>query len=167
MSAMPLRTDSYYRQLVDDHLKRAGVEEPPITLEEVAGQLGVPLVHVTFPPWFTGAVVRVSGLPVIMLNSAAPPEKSRSGLGHMLGHILVETVSPEEAYPRDADREHRIADMMGSEFVMPTYLVHEQARKWFNDYRYLAGLFGVSEQVMLEKMHTMGLIRTRGMTWDY
>jgi Zn-dependent peptidase ImmA (M78 family) len=164
---MPLRTDSYYRQLVNDHLKQAGIDEPPISLEEVAGRLGVPIVPVPFPMWFTGAIVNEPTGNVIMVNASSPAEKRRNALGHMLAHILLDADSPGEAYPRGAEREHRIADMMASEFVTPTYLVHEQARKWFNDYRYLAGLFGVTEAEMLDRMHTMGLIRTRGMIWDY
>jgi hypothetical protein len=47
-------------------------------------------------------------------------------------------------------------------------MVIEQARLWFNDYRYLARLFGVSEDVMLERMREMGLIRgPEGDVWVY
>ena len=46
-------------------------------------------------------------------------------------------------------------------------MVVEQARKWFNDYRYLARLFGVSESDMMEKMRDLGLIKSRGVVWDY
>jgi Zn-dependent peptidase ImmA (M78 family) len=164
---MPLRTDSYYRQLVDDLLKGSGVDEPPTSMEEIARRMGVPIQPVDLPNWFTGALIIEPEGPMILLNTAISPKKSRDALGHMLGHVLVGTVNPAEAYPRAEEREHRIADMMSSEFVMPTYLVHEQARKWFNDYLYLAGLFGVSEGEMLEKMRSMGLIRTRGMVWDF
>jgi Zn-dependent peptidase ImmA (M78 family) len=106
-------------------------------------------------------------MPVILLNSVSSPEGRRAALGHELGHILVRMDDPATPYPREDDPDHRIADMMAEELVMPTYLVHEQARKWFNDYRYLARLFGVSETDMLEKMRDMGLIKTRGMIWDY
>jgi hypothetical protein len=46
-------------------------------------------------------------------------------------------------------------------------MVKEQARKWFNDYRYLARLFGVTEGEMLSKMRMLGLIKSHGIMWDY
>ncbi|MDO8964944.1 MAG: ImmA/IrrE family metallo-endopeptidase [Coriobacteriia bacterium] len=164
---MPLRTDSYYRQLVNDHLKQADIGEPPISLDDVAARIGVPVIRVSFPAWFTGAIVMDEGMPVIMLNEASSPEGRRAALGHLLSHILVRIDDPSTPYPRNDQPDHRLADLMSEEFIMPAYLVHEQARKWFNDYRYLARLFGVSETDMLEKMRDMGLIKSRGMIWDY
>lgn len=164
---MPLRSDSYYRQLVNDQLKKTGFAEPPVSLDDVAKHLGVPLLAVSFPPWFTGAIVVEDGMPLILLNTSSSAEGRRDALGHMLAHILVRLDDPESPYPRGAETQHRVADLMSEEFVMPTYLVHDQARKWFNDYRYLARLFGVPETDMLEKMREMGLIKSRGMIWDY
>lgn len=164
---MPLRTDSYYRQLVNDHLKKSGADDPPVSTGDVANRLGVPLLTVIFSPWFTGAIVIEDGMPVILLNTASSAEGRRDALGHMLSHILVRIDDPDTPYPRDEHPDHRVADLMAKEFIMPTYLVHDQARKWFNDYRYLARLFGVSETDMLEKMREMGLIKSRGMIWEY
>jgi Zn-dependent peptidase ImmA (M78 family) len=164
---VPLRTDSYYRQLVNDHLKQSGVTEPPVSLDEVAARLGAPLLSVSFPAWFSGAIVVEDGMPVILLNTASSPEGRRAALGHLLSHLLMRIDDSGASYPRGDEPDHRVADLMSEEFVMPTYLVHEQARKWFNDYRYLARLFGVSETEMLEKMREMGLIKSRGMIWDY
>lgn len=163
---MPLRTDSYYRQLVNDHLKRAAIDEPPVSLADVASRIGVPILQVGFPAWFTGAILQEGGMPVILLNSASSPEGRRVALGHLLGHVLVRIDDPTTPYPR-SDPDHHAADIMAEEFIMPSYLVHDQARKWFNDYRYLARLFGVSETDMLEKMRELGLIKSRGMIWDY
>jgi hypothetical protein len=50
---------------------------------------------------------------------------------------------------------------------MPDYMVREQALKWFNDYRYLARLFGVSEHAMTKRMRDMGLLKAHGLAWDY
>lgn len=164
---MPLRSDSYYRQLVNDQLKQMGVAEPPVSLDDVAARLGVPLFPVSFPAWFTGAIVVEDGMPLILLNTSATADTRRDALGHLLGHIIARLDDPATPYPRDAETDHRAADVMSEEFAMPTYLVHDQARKWFNDYRYLARLFGVPETDMLEKMREMGLIKSRGMIWDY
>lgn len=164
---MPLRTDSYYRQLVNDQLKKSGVDDPPVSLDDFADRFGVPLLAVSFPSWFTGAIVIEDGMPVILLNTASSGEGRRDALGHMLAHILMRIDDPDTPYPRGENPDHRVAELMSDEFVMPTYLVSDQARKWFNDYRYLARLFGVSETDMLEKMRDMGLIKSRGMIWDY
>jgi Zn-dependent peptidase ImmA (M78 family) len=164
---MALRTDSYYRQLVNDYLKQAGFVEPPVSLEAVAERLGVRIEAAPYPTWFTAAMVLDDDGLVIALNSARTDDTRRAALGHLLAHVLVTFDDPTEGYPRSERADHRIADLMSSEFLMPTYLVHEQARKWFNDYRYLANLFGVSENDMLEKMREMGLVKARGMLWDY
>ena len=50
---------------------------------------------------------------------------------------------------------------------MPTSLVMEQARLWFNDFRYMSRLFGVTEGAMLERMRELRLVRNQGIMWDY
>jgi len=47
-------------------------------------------------------------------------------------------------------------------------LVRDQAAKWFNDHRYLARLFGVPEQRMLDKLRDLGIVKSHGsIFWDY
>lgn len=164
---MGLHTEAYYRAIVGDHLKQAGMTEPPISVDEVAALLGVPVRMVTFPNWFRGAIVSEDGMPVIIVNSAIPLEIRRNALAHMLSHILLRLSDPNAVYPRETQDPHREADLMAAQFVLPDGMVINQARKWFNDYRYLARLFGVSESDMMEKMRDLGLIKTRGVVWDY
>jgi hypothetical protein len=154
---VPLTSDTHYRGLVEAQLRQAGVTEPPVSVDDVAAILGVPLMTVAFPAWFTGAVVVEDGM----------PEGRRAALAHMISHILVRIDDPATPYPRDQRPDHRLADIMAEEFVMPEFLVREQAAKWFNDYRYLARLFGVSESDMMARMRDMGLIKARGVVWDY
>lgn len=163
---MALRTDSYYRQLAQDALRKTGAEEPPIAVDAVAAGLGVPVYKTQLPPWFSGAIVYEDGMPVILLNVAIGDVGVRRTLGHLIGHILVVLEEPGATYPRHGS-DHHVADVVAAEMTLPTYMVEEQAKKWFNDYRYLARLFGVSESEMLEKMHAMGLIKQRGVLWDY
>jgi hypothetical protein len=164
---VPLTSDTHYRGLVEAQLHQAGVTEPPVSVDDVAAILGVPLMTVAFPAWFTGAVVLEDGVPVVLLNASSAPEGRRAALAHMISHILVRIDDPATPYPRDMQPDHRLADIMAEEFVMPEYLVREQAAKWFNDYRYLARLFGVSESDMMARMRDMGLIKARGVVWDY
>jgi Zn-dependent peptidase ImmA (M78 family) len=164
---MSLRTDPYYRGLVEARLRQAQMTEPPVSVEELAGRLGVPVRAVHFPSWFTGCLVVQDGMPVMLLNEIVSPEGRRAAIGHMLSHVIMRIDDPDTPYPRGEERDHRKADMMAEEFVMPSFMVLEQARKWFNDYRYLARLFGVSETDMMGKMRDMGLIKARGVLWDY
>lgn len=164
---MPLRSDAYYRQLVEDELRAAGVTEPPVALEAVAAHLGIPIRSIPLPIWFSAALIYEDGLPAILLNASRPTLVRQAGLGHVLGHILVVLDDPSASYPRDRETPHRLADMLAEEFLTPGYLIRDQAQKWFNDYRYLAGLFGVSESRMFEAMRDLGLIKSRGVVWDY
>ena len=164
---MSLTSDAHYRGLVEAQLRHAGVVEPPVSVDDVAAILGVPIMTVTFPAWFTGAIVVDDGMPIVLLNASSSSESRRASLAHMLSHILVRIDDPSTPYPRDSSTDHRLADAMAEEFVMPEYLVREQAGKWFNDYRYLARLFGVSESDMMAKMRDLGLMKSRGVLWDY
>jgi Zn-dependent peptidase ImmA (M78 family) len=163
---VPLRTDAYYRDLAQEALKKAGVNEPPVTVEDVAASLGVPVIPVPFPPWFSGAIVYEDGMPLILLNAHIDEAAGRAALGHLVGHILVVIEEPGARYPRETP-DHHVADVVSQEMMLPSFMVDEQARKWFNDHRYLARLFGVSESEMLEKMRDMGLVKNRGVLWDY
>lgn len=164
---MPLRSDNYYRSMVEAQLRQAGITEPPVPVGDIAAVLGVPTMKVALPAWFSGAIVLEGGLPVLLLNASSSPEGRRATLAHMLAHLLVRIADPTIPYPRDSEPEHRLAETLAEELIMPEFLVRDQAAKWFNDYRYLARLFGVSEADMLEKMRDLKIIKTRGITWDY
>ena len=72
-----------------------------------------------------------------------------------------------ETYPREQG-DHKGADLVANELMLPTQMVTDQAKLWFNDFRYLARLFGVSEEQMLDRMRQMGLISgPQGAVWDY
>lgn len=165
---MALRTDAYYRNLVDEWLRKVGVTEPPVPMAELPGRLGIPVRQLGFPSWFSGAVIAEDGLPVILLNAASPEHTRRRTLGHLLAHFLIVLDDPENGFPRHDQTGQRRADLMAEEFLLPEYLVRDQAGKWFNDHRYLARLFGVQEPEMLEKLRELGVIKSRGsIFWDY
>jgi hypothetical protein len=165
-SAVPLKSDSYYRGLADRTLRDAGVTEPPVDLAPVLSRLGLPVVVATLPDWFKGALVYEDGMPVLLVNEAIGYEARRDAVAHMVSHLLIRLDDPDVPYPR-AHPDHRAADTMRDEFRMPGYLVTEQAARWFNDYRYLARLFAVSEGEMLSRMRELGLVKNAGVFWDY
>jgi Zn-dependent peptidase ImmA (M78 family) len=137
-----------------------------VPVEDIVARLGIPIRYVNLPQFFTSALVSEDGMPVMIVNWAKSDLERRTALAHMLGHILI-LMAGDEQYPRD-NADHRDADMVARELVLPTSMVIEQARLWFNDYRYLARLFGVTEAAMLERMRDMGLIKgPDGLMWDY
>ena len=164
---MALRDAAYYRRLVEAQLRAAGFLEPPVSVEAVAAHLGVPVRELALPLWFTASLIYEDGMPTILLNSARPLAVRRAGLGHVLGHMLVVLDDSTARYPRDTEAEHAAADLIAAEFATPEFMVRDQAQKWFNDYRYLAGLFGVDEVRMFEAMRDLGLIKSKGVLWEY
>lgn len=166
MKELVIRNDAYYRRLAEGWVRQAGVTEPPVALRRVADHFGVPVHHVTLPTFFHAAIINEDGLPAILLNAALGEADRRRAFGHVIGHLLQVFDDPDATYPCDTS-EHRQADLIAATLIMPDDLVVDQARKWFNDHRYLAGLFGVSEEEMLGKMVEMGLVQQRGMGWDY
>ncbi|MCE5204475.1 MAG: ImmA/IrrE family metallo-endopeptidase [Actinomycetia bacterium] len=164
---MVLRSDKYYEQLAAKAVQEAGIAEPPVPIAAVAEHLGIPIVRMDLPPWFTGALIYEDGMPAILLNGSKDKHIQDAGIGHLVGHILILLDDPAADYPRDRLDTHREADTISAALAVPDFMVADQAAKWFNDYRYLARLFGVSEKRMLDKMQGMGLIKSRGIVWDY
>ena len=163
---MTLRTEAYYRQVAEDALRSAGVTEPPVSIGELVASLSIPVRPVNLPAFFTAATIYEDGLPVMVVNYAKPEIERRRALAHMLGHVLLLLADHDDAFPR-ASAEHSDADLVARELITPSSLVIEQARTWFNDYRYLSRLFGVSEGVMLDRMRELGLITDRGIMWNF
>jgi Zn-dependent peptidase ImmA (M78 family) len=162
-----LRSDAYYRSLAEQAVADAGFTQPPVAIERVADAIGVPIRRASFPFWFRGALIYEDGMPTILVNDTAEAPVLQATLGHLVGHLLMVLDDPEATYPRDTKLEHREADVIRDELMAPAFLIRDQAAKWFNDYRYLSGLFGVDEAMMLTRMQELGLIKTRGITWDY
>jgi hypothetical protein len=163
---LPLNSDMYYRELVERTLREAGVVEPPVDIGPVAARIGLPVVTARMPAWFKGALVYEDGMPVALVNAGSMEQVRRDALAHMVSHLLVRMEDPDVPYPR-AHPDHRLADAMAVEFRTPKYLVTDQASRWFNDYRYLARLFAVSEGEMLSRMRELGLVKRTGVAWDF
>jgi len=160
------KTDAY-RGIVEAFLHRAGIEEPPVSMEAAARHLGVPIRLVRLPAFFKGALVSEEGLPIIMLNVASGYVEQRDALAHLLAHVLLVLDDPSSSYPRDTG-DHIEADELATELVLPTQIVIQQAQLWFNDYRYLARLFGVDEQKMIVRMRDLGIaLGPQAGIWDY
>lgn len=162
-----LRSNAYYRQLAEKAITELGPIEPPVPMDGLAARYRIPVRLVKMPGFFHGAIINEDGLPVIVLNSVKDEYVHRVTLAHMLGHVFILLSDSEYTYPRDRSLEHPEADVIADELLMPAKLVSEEAQKWFNDYRYLARLFGVTEQDMMARMRDLGIIKAQGIMWDY
>ena len=164
---MTLRTQAYYRRVAEEALAKAGVTDPPVPITQLIEGMGIPVIPVNLPQFFTAATVSQDGLPSILVNYARPEADRQRALAHMLGHILLLLDDATIVFPRDA-ADHGEADSVAEELAMPSVMVMEQSRLWFNDYRYLARLFGVGEGVMLDRMRSLGIVNDQqSIRWDY
>jgi hypothetical protein len=162
-----LRTEAYFKRIAEDALGLVGVSEPPVPLEDVIASLCIPVRPVRLPPFFTAATIYEDGLPIMVVNTAKTDDEVRRALAHMVGHVLLLLADDTETFPRQ-NFDHSAADKVAREILMPAGLVQDQARIWFNDYRYLSRLFAVTEPEMLERMRELGLIRNQGgFVWDF
>lgn len=164
---MTLRSDAYYRVIADETLARIGFTEPPVPIDGLIGALGIPVRPVGLPSFFTAATIYEDGMPVMVVNANQPEPERRRALAHMLAHVLLVMKGETSGYPRDTE-SHRVADVLALELMVPAKAVTEQAKLWFNDHRYLARLFGVTEAEMLDRMRSLGLVKgMSGVMWDY
>ena len=164
---MQLKTQGYYRQVAEEALAGAGVTEPPVPVNHIIESLGIPILPVSLPLFFIAATVNTDGLPIMVVNYSQPEPVRLEALAHMLSHMLLLLIDSSIGFPRDAG-SHEDADLLAHELTMPSTMVIEQSRLWFNDFRYLARLFGVGEAAMLERMRELGIINNQqGIRWDY
>lgn len=164
---MATKREAYLRALGERAVRDAGIAEPPIAPSAIARHLGVPIIDAALPAWSVGALVAEDGMPAILINSSREPFAQRAGVAHFLGHLIVLLDDPGASYPRNLEVGHECADAVADELELPGFMVRDQALKWFNDYRYLAGLFGVTEKRMVARMQALGLVKARGVIWDY
>ena len=164
---MTPRNEAYYRQIAEKALAVAGVVEPPVPIADIVASLGIPILPVNLPQFFSAAIISEDGVPVIVSNFARPEHERRRALAHLLGHVLLLQEDFQSGYPRQTTN-HQEADIIAHELTMPMLMVIEQSRLWFNDYRYLARLFAVGEGAMLERMRELGIVENQQpVRWDY
>jgi Zn-dependent peptidase ImmA (M78 family) len=165
--AVETKRDVYFRELGERAIRDAGITEPPVAPLQIARHLGVPIISAVLPSWSGGALVAEDGMPAILINAGAEAFAQRATIAHFLGHLIVLIDDPGATYPRDREVVHESANAVADELELPGFMVRDQALKWFNDHRYLAGLFGVTEKRMVARMQALGLMQKRGVVWDY
>lgn len=156
---MAIYTDVYYREKAAELVTGTGYQTPPIDVRAIAAGLGLEIIELSLPSWFFGVLMNVEGDPYVVINKMMPDHRKHFTIAHEIAHHVLH--KDEICYMKNSKRSyfHREADIFAAEMCMPSEMVRAEARKWFNDHRYLASLFGVSEIAMVRKMQELGLLR--------
>lgn len=164
---MPIYTYGYIKDKALALINDLNITEPPVDVREIASRLGIEIVEMSTDTWFYGALTKYNNDYYIVLNKMMPETRKRFTISHELGHYLLH--SQDIAYQRRPDKEHyhKEADMFAAELCIPTPMIKHEAPKWFNDHKYLADLFMVSEPLMVKKMEDLNLIPKGKFNWVY
>lgn len=162
-----LCTHEYLRKQADQLLNRFKLDEPPIDVKHIAQELGIEIVEMTLPTWFFGSLLNIKGSYYIVINRLMPETRKRFTLAHEIAHYALH--GDKLCYMKNSKRDyfHREADAFAAELCMPSGLVKQEARKWFNDYKFLAKIFEVSEVAMVRKMQELGIIEGTDYAWVF
>ena len=156
---MALVTYVQHRRQAEALVKDFGFDQPPIDMRKIADGLGIEIIEMTMPTWFFGVLINLKGDFYIALNKGMPDHRKNFTLAHEIGHYQLH--GTELAYMKNCKRDyfHREADVFAAELCMPTEMVKAEAKKWYNDYRWLAQQFAVSETAMVRKMRELGILK--------
>lgn len=140
-------------------MRKFGIVRPPVPVRKIAEWLGVEIVEMTLPSWFFGVLLNIDDDQYIALNKCMPEHRKNFTIGHEIAHHQIH--SGELAYMKNCKRDyyHREADAFAAELCMPTFMVKEEAAKWFNDYRFMAGVFEIGETAMVRKLTELGMLK--------
>ncbi|MCK4267430.1 MAG: ImmA/IrrE family metallo-endopeptidase [Actinomycetia bacterium] len=161
---MALVTYVQYRRQAEELINSLGFDQPPIDVRKVADGLKIEIIEMTLPNWFFGVLVNLHDDSYIALNKAMPQHRKNFTIAHEIAHHQLH--GDELAYMKNCKRDyfHREADVFAAELCMPTSILKEEAKKWNNDFRWLAQTFSVSETAMVRKLQELGILK--GKTYD-
>lgn len=163
---MPLYSHKQIREKAEKLLRQFGMDEPPIDVRKLTKLLGIEIVELSLPTWFFGALMQVENDNYIVLNKIMPEPTKVFTISHELAHHQIHP--GEICYMKNRLRPyfHREADVFAAELCMPSWLVKREARKWFNDYKFLAKIFNVPETAMIRKLEELALVPKGYYAWQ-
>lgn len=164
---MPIYTHQYIKDQAQAIIEEFAIVELPIDVREIARRLGIDIIEMSVDGWFYGMLTRYSEDLYIVVNKMMPETRKRFAIAHEIGHYQLH--NRDLSYQRSPDKEHyhREADVFALELCVPTPFIKREAYNWFNDHKFLANLFGVSEALMVKKMEDLDLIPKGKFNWNY
>lgn len=163
---MALYTYKHVREKADELIEKFGYSEPPVDVRSIAMGLGIKIVELSLPFWFSGGLVLLDGQYYIALNKGLTSTQKMLTIAHEIAHHQME--HHDMSYSKNSRTPfcHVEADVFAQELCMPSVLVRREAGRWFKDHRFLARLFGVDEKAMIQRMEELELLPRRRYVWD-
>jgi Zn-dependent peptidase ImmA (M78 family) len=135
--------------------------EAPTDLRRIAAGMGITVVEVVVEPGddpdFTGRSFETDGrFRLIVIREGLYLPRQRFTLAHELGHF-----ARRDHAGRCGDLQERIANIYASELLAPTERLCWQMRQYGRSVPYLAGLNGVSIQMMNQRLNEIARTTVR------
>ncbi len=169
-------TKSSIQRTVEEILLSAGVQSPPVPVEEIAARHGAEIRFEPFEGDLSGLLFREQGRAIIGVNSWHAEVRQRFTIAHELGHLLL-----HQRGELHVDRDFRVhkrddrssqaidsfeitANAFAAELLMPTGLVREELGGQVIDFddddriRELAHTFKVSVQATVFRLTNLRLL---------
>lgn len=151
----------YVRQKAHNILELAGITEPPVDVEHIAGVLGFKVVSYDFDDdGISGMLVIEDDVRAIAVNRQHHRNRRRFSVAHELGHFLAghedyehkDFVEQKKFYVDDTfathDPKEQEANEFAAELLMPERLLKQDLAAGLKDPKELARRYGVSEQAL-------------------
>jgi Zn-dependent peptidase ImmA (M78 family) len=167
--------------LVKEVLAQAGVQSPPVNVEQIVSLRGLDLRRNDAQGSdISGFLFLGSARPIIGVNGSQASTRQRFTIAHELGHYLLHGVTPQEVHVdrgfkvmmRDGrssegvDEAEREANLFAAELLMPEELLRrdlqnrpeidindDEVDKWLTS---LASRYEVSKQAMMFRLANLG-----------
>lgn len=164
---MPIYTHNHIKEQANSLIKEFNITKLPVDVRKIAGRLGIDIVEMSTDSWFYGMLTRYHDDCYIVINKMMPESRKRFAIAHEIGHYKLHI--DDLGYQRSPDKEHyhREADVFALELCIPTSLLKQEAYSWYNDHKFLADMFNVSEALMVKKMEDLELIPKGKFSWNY
>jgi transcriptional regulator with XRE-family HTH domain len=147
---------------VDELLDKAGIEEPPVPVDQLARSCGAFVITRMMPEDLSGLVFEMDGGAVIGVNSEHSENRQRFSIAHELGHHLLSHhdrfhIDVTEGDPPGYDwQTERAANEFAADLLMPRDLVNSRFQNTPETHR-LAREFKVSDLAMGYRLVNLGL----------
>lgn len=157
-------------------LQDCRVDTAPVSVEDIAAQLDVQIVHEKLDATISGLLLREGQARLIAVNNQHHPRRRRFTIAHELGHLLLHkgqyiVDSTVRVNLRDAlssmatDQEEIEANAFAAELLMPASLIKQalgamrvpESRSPARLTSQLAEAFGVSTEAMGYRLINLGI----------
>ena len=155
-------------QAADWVLRAANIDQPPVSPQQAAAHLGIPVYEWDFPDEISGIFVAHQDVVCIGVNEQHPHVRQRFTVGHELGHCIFRDgrelfVDFTEADPLtwsedDRRRAETKANQFAADLLMPRAWLREDVRQHDLDIALLARRYEVSEQALWFRLLALILV---------